>query len=135
MRRHIAAATAAAVLLTPGCAAGGTAEAPTGAELEGTWVQNGAGFEKGVPVTWNDQKVVIEKADGQGFTGYKEYTREGEPPQREIINGVVGTDGRILITDEDGLFDGRLSDGKITGQYAETGDDAGAINVELVRAG
>lgn len=132
-RLPAAIAAAAAVLLVAGCASGSTAKAPAAAELQGSWIQNGAGFERGVPVTWENQKVVIERADGQGFTGYKEYTREGESPQKEVINGAVGTDGRILMADEDGVFDGRLVDGKIVGQYTETGDDAGVINVELTR--
>jgi hypothetical protein len=49
------------------------------------------------------------------------------------VNGVIATNGDILITDEDGVFRGRLEDGTILGQYAETGDDAAAINVELIR--
>ena len=40
----------------------------------------------------------------------------------------------ILIVDEDGLFEGRLVDGRMQGQYAEIGDDATAINLELSRS-
>ena len=134
MNRAICAVGAAAVgLLLAGCAPASPPKPPTGADLTGTWVQNGVGYERGVLVTWDNQTVVIEQADGQGFTGYKEYTRDGEPPQKETINGGIGVDGRILMTDEDGLLDGRLVDGAIVGQYAETGDDAGVINLELTR--
>jgi len=87
-----------------------------GAELEGTWNQSGVGYARGVRVTWENQTVVIEAADGQTFTGCKEYTRDGEQPQKEV-----------------GIFQGRLVDGKIQGQYAEIGDDAAAINIELSR--
>jgi hypothetical protein len=116
-----------------GCATGTSAEVPTGEDLKGTWDQTGAGYEQGRPVTWEDQTLVIEEAKGQGFVGYKEYTREGEGPQREILNGVIGIDGEIVIVDEDGIFEGVLVDGKIQGQYVETGEDHGAINVELTR--
>ncbi|MBE35137.1 MAG: hypothetical protein CMI16_06235 [Opitutaceae bacterium] len=77
--------------------------------------------------------MVIEEASGQGFTGFKEYAREGEQPQMETVNGVIGVNGNILIVDDDGKFEGRLVDGKLQGQYAEVGDDAAAINVVLTR--
>lgn len=139
MKRLISATVAAVgagVVLTAvaGCGSDSSASVPTGADLKGTWSQSGAGFEKGVPVTWENQAVVIEKADGQGFAGFKEYTREGGKTQREAVNGVVGLDGNILFVDQDGKFEGRLIDGKLQGQYAEVGDDAAAINVEIVRS-
>ena len=60
------------------------------------------GLREGRAGHLGEPEVVIERAEGQGFTGYKEYTREAKPPQKEIINGAVGTDGRILMADEDG---------------------------------
>lgn len=120
-----------ATLAIGACSSHSAAPAPTGSDLKGTWVQSGSGFEKGAPVTWTNQTLVIDKADGQGFAGYKEYTREGEPPQKETVNGVVSSDGDILMTDNDGTFRGRLVDGKVQGQYAEMGADGAAINVEL----
>ncbi len=130
--------SAVAVIALAGCATDDTAPvssasvtAPTGADLVGTWTQSGAGFEGGVAVTWDNQTVVIEKADGQGFAGFKEYTREGEQPQKETLSGVVGLDGNVLIVDDDGTFEGRLADGKLEGQYAEVGKDAAAINVVI----
>ena len=128
-----AAAAAAFLMIAAGCTTDAPSSAPTGAELIGTWEQSGAGFERGTSVAWVDQVVVIESADGQGFAGFKEYTPVGEAPQKETVNGVIATNGDILITDEDGVFRGRLEDGTIIGQYAETGDDAAAINVELIR--
>ncbi len=108
-------------------------EVPRGEDLKGMWSQTGAGFESGGPVTWENQTVVIETTKGQGFTGYKEYTRQGERPRKEIVNGVIGLNGDILIVDEDGTFAGRFVGGKLRGQYAEVGADAAAINVELAR--
>ncbi len=132
-RAALATLGAVAVLALGACSSHSSPSAPKGADLKGTWVQTGAGFEKGVPVTWVNQTVVIDKADGQGFAGYKEYTREGEAPQKEIVDGVIGPTGDILITDNDGIFRGSLVDGKIQGQYAETGDDGAAMNVELTK--
>lgn len=126
--------TAALIAALTGCGTDRAAPAPTGADLKGTWVQQGTGYENGAPLTWENQTVVIDEADGQGFSGFKEYTREGQPPQKEIINGVIGPNGDILIVDEDGLFEGRLVDGRMQGQYAEIGDDATAINLELSRS-
>lgn len=127
-------ALAVAVVVTvAACGSGSSVEVPTGEDLVGTWSQTGAGYENAVPVTWENQTVVIVEAQGQGFTGFKEYTREGELPQTEAVNGVIGVDGDVLIVDEDGTFVGRFVDGRLQGQYAETGADASAINVELAR--
>lgn len=124
---------ALAVGVLAGCATSTSTKVPTGADLKGTWAQTGTGYEKGSPVTWRDQTLVIEEAEGPGFTGFKEYTPDGGQPQKESVNGVVGADGDIRMADEDGSFLGRLVDGKILGQYVEVGDDAAAINVELTR--
>ena len=124
---------AVAVVAAAGCAKETSTAIPTGTDLKGTWAQNGFGYEMGKPVTWKDQTLVIEKAEGAGFAGFKEYNREGSGPQKEAINGVVGADGDIRIVDEDGFFEGRLVEGKIRGQYVEMGDDAADINVELTR--
>lgn len=130
--------TALAALLTAGavsgCGANTSAKAPEAKDLIGTWAQNGAGFEEGKPVTWKDQTVVVEAAEGQGFTGFKEYDNEGEDPQKERVNGAVGINGDIRIVDEDGFFVGRLTDGKIVGQYIEVKKgESQVLNVELVR--
>jgi hypothetical protein len=129
----LAIGAATTIVAVAGCGAESSESVPTGADLTGTWIQSGAGYEQGAPVVWENQTLVIESADGQGFTGFKEYTREGEQPQREAVNGVIGLDGNILIVDGDGRFDGRLTDGKLQGQYGESGADAAAINVEISR--
>ena len=128
-----AAVTAALVTIATGCQTDSADSVPTGAELIGTWAQNGVGYEQGEPATWVDQTVVIESADGQGFTGYKEYTPEGDVAKQEIVNGVIGADGEIIIADEDGFFRGWLDDEAIIGQYVEAGADHGAMNIELTR--
>ncbi|MEQ8719087.1 MAG: hypothetical protein RIE08_15870 [Acidimicrobiales bacterium] len=135
MRRSIAATLIAAALIfaVAACGSDSPEEVPTGLDLVGTWSQTGAGYENGVAVTWENQTVVIVEAEGQGFTGFKEYTREGEPPTTEAVNGVVGVDGEVLIVDDDGWFEGRFVDGTLQGQYAESGGDASAINVVLAR--
>lgn len=130
--------TAFAALLTAGavsgCGADTSAKAPAAKDLIGTWAQTGAGFEEGKPVTWKDQTLVVEAAEGQGFTGFKEYDNEGEDPQKEVVNGAVGVNGEIRIVDEDGFFVGRLVDAKILGQYIEVKKgESQVLNVELVR--
>lgn len=137
MKRLITAALAA--LLTAGavagCGADTAAKVPAAKDLIGTWAETGDGFEEGKPVTWRDNKLVVETAEGQGFTGFKEYHNEGEDPQKEVVNGAVGVDGNIRISDEDGFFVGRLVDGKILGQYVEVKDgESQVLNVELARS-
>ncbi|WP_216900614.1 hypothetical protein [Synechococcus sp. CCY 9618] len=124
---------AAAVTLGAGCQANPAARVPSAGELKGTWAQTGTGYEQGRPVSWENQTLVVEEAEGQGFTGYKTYQREGEPAQKEVLNGVIAPNGDILITDEDGVFRGRFLDDTIQGQYAEVGADSAAINVQLTR--
>ena len=67
--------TAAAVTA---CGAETATKIPAAKDLIGTWSQNGAGYEEGKPVTWKDQTLVVEAAEGQGFVGFKEYENEGE---------------------------------------------------------
>jgi hypothetical protein len=129
--------TALAAVLTigavSGCGAGTSAKVPDAKDLIGTWAQTGAGFREGKPVTW-ETTVVVETVEGQGFTGFKEYDNEGEDPQKEVVNGAVGVNGDIRIADEDGLFVGRLVDGKIVGQHVEVSKgESQVLNVELVR--
>ena len=133
----VVSAAGAMIAVASGCSTAPSTSVPTGADLKGTWTQAGDGYEGGVRVTPENKgfeaTVVIEQSDGQGFTGYKEHTDPGQKPQREQLNGVVGVDGDILITDEDGYFRARLVDGKIRGQYGEAGKDGAAVNVELTR--
>lgn len=127
--------TATAVIgLAAGCGSDAEAAVPTGADLKGTWAQEGAGYENGKSITWTDQTVVVTAADGQGFSGYKEYTPAGGgDPQRETFNGVIGLDGEVFIADGDGFYEGRIEDGAFVGEYVEVGADSTAMNVTFTR--
>jgi hypothetical protein len=121
-----------AMLAVAGCGASESDETVSGADLEGTWIQSGAGFEKGEAITWSDQTIVIDTVEGAGFAGYKEYTLDGVA-QRETLNGVVGLDGEIFMSDEDGFYEGRFEDGAFVGEYVEIGEDSTAMNVTFTR--
>ena len=132
MKLTIAALLIAAAITA--CGAETVTKVPAAKDLIGIWSQNGAGYEEGKPVTWKDQTLVVEAAEGQAFVGFKEYENEGEDPQKEIVNGAVWVDGDIRIVDEDGFFTGRLVDGKILGQYIEVKKgESQVLNVELAR--
>ena len=130
--------TALAALLTVGAVSGCTAEnsakTPAAKDLIGTWSVTTAGFEAGKHEGAKSQWVV-EAAEGQAFVGFKEYQDPGEDPQKEVLNGAVGVDGDIRIADSDGFFTGRMTDGKILGQYIEAKDaaDSAVLNVEMSR--
>jgi hypothetical protein len=128
----LSAAASGAITLMISLTSCSSVPVPAGADLQGTWAQTGAGFERGRSVNWA-QKVVIDKADGQGFAGFKQYSQDGGPTHRESINGVIGLDGHILFVDDDGTFQGRLFKGKLQGQYAEVGKDPAAVNLTLQR--
>ena len=130
--------TALAALLTvvavSGCAADNSAKIPAAKDLIGTWSVTTAGFEAGKH-EGGKSKWVVEAAEGQEFVGFKEYQDPGEDPQKEVFNGGVGVDGDIRIADSDGFFTGRMTDGKILGQYIEAKDtaDSAVLNVEMSR--
>ena len=130
--------TSLAALLTvgavSGCAAETSAKIPAAKDLIGTWSVTTAGFEGGKHESHKSQWVV-EAAEGQAFLGFKEYQDPGEDPQKEVLNGAVGVDGDIRIADSDGFFTGRMTDGKILGQYIEAKDaaDSAVLNIEMSR--
>ena len=126
------AGAAAAITVTTGCGSGGSAEVPTGADMKGTWVQTATGYDNGKLDSWKGDaagNIVFDKADGQSFAGYKTYTPPEGGAVKETMQGVIAPDGDILITDEDGFYEGTLANGTFTGQYAESGADATAMNV------
>jgi len=57
---------------------------------------SGVGYERGVRVTSENQTMVIEAAEGQTFTRFKDYTRDGEQPQQEVVNGSFGDDAAAI---------------------------------------
>ena len=120
-----------AALLISGCA-DGSGEEFSVSDLEGTWIQSGKGFEQGQSITWDNQKIVIETTDESGFAGYKEFTRD-EGLQRETLNGVLGPDGLVVISDTDGFYEGRFINGNFVGIYIETGEDSTVMHVTFVR--
>ena len=128
-------AAAASVTIAAGCGSSGdSAEVPTGADMKGTWVHSATGYDNGefesVKGDIKITAVVIDRANGQAFAGYKRYTpAEGGAPQKEAMQGVIAPNGTILITDEDGSYTGTLANGVFTSQYAESGDDSSALNV------
>lgn len=129
---------ALAALLTvgavSGCAADNSAKIPAAKDLIGTWSVTTAGFEAGKH-EGSQSQWVVEAAEGQAFVGFKEYQDPGEDPQKEVLNGAVGVDGDIRIADSDGFFTGRMTDGKILGQYIEAKDaaDSAVLNIEMSR--
>jgi hypothetical protein len=125
-------AAAASITIAAGCGSSDSASVPTGADMKGTWVQTATGYDNGELDSWKGDaagNIVIDKASGQSFTGYKTYTPPEGGPVKETMQGVIAPDGDILITDQDGFYEGTLENGTFTAQYAETGDDATAENV------
>jgi hypothetical protein len=134
LMKTIALAALLTVGTVSGCAAENSAKTPAAKDLIGTWSVTTAGFEAGKHESAKSQWVV-EAAEGQAFVGFKEYQDPGEDPQKEVLNGAVGVDGDIRIADSDGFFTGRMTDGKILGQYIEAKDaaDSAVLNVEMSR--
>ena len=126
-------AAAASITIAAGCGSSSdTAEVPTGADMKGTWVQTATGYDNGKLDSWKGDaagNIVFDKASGQSFTGYKTYTPPEGGAVKETMQGVIAPDGDILITDQDGFYEGTLENGTFTGQYAESGSDATALNV------
>jgi hypothetical protein len=139
MNRRIAAAiaalgAAATITVAAGCGSD-SASVPTGEELKGTYVIAGEGYADGKPQKWDnpDSTMVIDMANGQAFAGSKSYVNGEGQKQSYTVNGVIASDGDILITEPDAFFEGTYADGVITGQYAEMGDDATAANITYTK--
>ena len=128
----VALAAAASITLAAGCGSSDSAEVPTGADMKGTWVQTATGYDNGTLSSWTSNPagdIVFDEASGQSFAGYKTYDPPEGPPVKEAMQGVIAPDGDILITDQDGFYEGTIENGTFTGQYAEMGDDSAAMNV------
>ena len=131
MRRILLVALPVIVVIFAGCG-----EDSGVTSLEGTWVGSGSGYNSGVYEERTAKLVITEvREDENVFVGYKQISSEGEPfGPREIIQGAVGTDGRIFITDENGFILFELSEDTLEGQYLETGKKDGTVkNYKLVR--
>jgi hypothetical protein len=115
-------------LLASGCVGQGHREYTDASKLIGKWSGQQNGFEMGKPVT-KDIKFEITEAKGNAFTGYKtgSWLADG---QKELINGVIGEEGSIYISDEDGYTVGKIKpNGNIWLVYLEASkDDSSAID-------
>ena len=131
MRRTLLVALPVIVAIIAGC--GDDSDVTS---LEGTWVGPGLGYNSGVYEERTSRLVITDvREDENVFVGYKQTRSEGEPfGPREIIQGAVGTDGRIFIADDDGFNFFELSEDTLVGQYLEAGKkDATVKNYKLVR--
>ena len=121
-------------LLASGCAGQGNHEYRDASKLIGKWSGQQNGFEMGKPVT-NDKDVKFEitEAKGNAFTGYKKgsWLPDG---QKELINGVIGEEGSIYISDEDGYTVGKIKpNGNICFVYLRAGKDDSSAKYSLVK--
>ena len=119
-------------LLASGCAGQGHRDFNNASNLIGRWTGQQNGFEMGKPVT-KDIKIEINEAKGNAFTGYKRgsWLPDG---QKELINGVIGDDGSIYISDEDGYTVGKIkSNGDIWIVYLEASKDDGSAKDSIIQ--
>ena len=128
---HIALVSFFALLAT-GCAGQGHREHNNASKLIGKWTGQQNGFEMGKPVT-KDLKIEITEAKGNAFTGFKRgsWLPDG---QKELINGVIGDDGSIYISDEDGYTVGKIkSNGDIWLVYLEASKDDSSAKDSIIQ--
>jgi len=119
-------------LLATGCAGQGHRDHNNASKLIGKWTGQQNGFEMGKPVT-KDLKIEITEAKGNAFTGFKKgsWLPEG---QKELINGVIGDDGSIYISDEDGYTVGKIkSNGDIWLVYLEASKDDSSAKDSIIQ--
>ena len=119
-------------LLASGCAGQGHREHIDASKLIGKWTGQQNGFEMGKPVT-KDIKFEITEAKGNAFTGYKRgsWLPDG---QKELINGVIGEEGLIYISDEDGYTVGKIKpNGDIWLVYLEASKDDSSAKDSIIQ--
>ena len=119
-------------LLATGCAGQGHREHNNASKLIGKWTGQQNGFEMGKYVT-KDIKIEITEAKGNAFTGFKRgsWLPDG---QKELINGVIGDDGSIYISDEDGYTVGKIkSNGDIWLVYLEASKDDSSAKDSIIQ--
>ena len=137
MNRRIAATiaalgAAATMAVAAGCGSD-SGSVPTGEDMKGAYTSAGTGYEQGKALSWTGATMVIDMANGQAFAGTKSYVDGEGNKQSYAVNGVIDAEGDILITEPDGFFEGTYADGVITGQYAEVGDTAQAVNATFTK--
>ena len=119
-------------LLASGCARQEHREHTDASKLIGKWTGQQNGFEMGKPVT-KDIKFEITEAKGNAFTGYKRgsWLPDG---QKELINGVIGEEGLIYISDEDGYTVGKIKpNGDIWLVYLEASKDDSSAKDSIIQ--
>ena len=119
-------------LVASGCAGQGNRGYADASKLIGKWSGQQNGFEMGKPVS-KDIKFEITEAKGNAFTGYKtgSWLPDG---QKELINGVIGEEGSIYLSDEDGYTVGKIRpNGDIWLVYLEASKDDSSAKDSLVK--
>ena len=119
-------------LLASGCTGQGQSGHNDASKLIGKWSGQQNGFEMGKPVT-HDIKFEITEAKGNAFTGYKRGTWLPDG-QKELINGLIGEEGSIYISDEDGYTIGKIKpNGDIWLVYLEASKDDSSAKDTIVQ--
>ena len=119
-------------LLATGCTGQGHREHTDASRLIGKWSGQQNGFEMGKPVT-KDIKFEITEAKGNAFTGYKRgsWLPDG---QKELINGLIGEEDSVYISDEDGYTVGKIKpNGDIWLVYLEASKDDSSAKDTIIQ--
>lgn len=134
MNRSVLASVALAAsgaLLFSACSSGSSSV--SGQQMVGTWAGTNSGYVVNDAFVTQETKLVVERAEGQAFAGYKEWTEADGTTASQEIKGVVTPEGRVFIVEEDAVLEATLSGSEITGVYAETGEDHAAFAVALTK--
>lgn len=148
MRKIFGLVVVAAVVFVTGCSAQESTDVSPPAELEtqaasdsldatsieGSWVGEQIGYEKGV-LKETEVRYLIEESAGGVFSGTKSW-RElgGQWSEAEVFEGAFIDSQQFYATDSDGLIVGKMtSSNSITATYLESGDDQGAFAENLTR--
>lgn len=102
-------------------------------QLVGTWVGTNAGYEGGDTFVSQDVQVVITEVSGNAFVGAKEWTDAQGVTGTDVVKGVVGPDGRVIIVDSDGIIEGTVSGSELIGVYTEVGEESTAFSVTMTK--
>ena len=89
--------------------------------LKGTWIGTGSGFDGGAYQERTVKLVITEvREDSDTFLGYDQAKgKGGSYGPKATIQGAIGEDGVISITDEDGYQFLKFSEDTLEGQYLE----------------
>lgn len=95
--------------------------------LKGTWIGTGSGFDGGSYQEITAKMVITEvREDSDTFLGQKQTKEKGETyGPKTTIRGVIGENGLISITDDDGYAFFEFSEDTLEGQYLEADPKSG----------